>query len=224
VLLEAAMIKRFNGYSGGNTRRFRKPIARVRDEQMGVRLRVEPDAETVAMMQAEAPAIARAVFAKTIERMTVPEPKPAEREVQDVRVGDVWRADWNGGDSFEYRIQDVGTTLTGGRELLSGLYTALSLHPSGVANAVGVKWTLVSRAQPEPQGWRDCATAEEALRMAGFVEPRDGYAVWWFGKFGQLPSVWPDPDGERWLYSRDNQEGQWAPGLHAAIAHALGLT
>ena len=162
------MIKRYNGYSGGNTRRFRKTIARVRDEQMGVQLRSGPEADVVVSMRAEhnvracgacglhacacvvtiavpkpsgfdaydawkgmADDAMRKAFTpdlnaecacgsvygnhyaqslrcpgrNSVWRSAVPEPKPAEREVRVVMVGDVWA----GSVGNQYRITRVGS-------------------------------------------------------------------------------------------------------------------
>ncbi len=150
-----------------------------------------------------------------------PAPKAGEREV---RIGDVWSGAIS---ECRYKVLTPGP----GRSASAAECVFVPTSHGGGRfvgqRCLGVSLgELLSRAQPAAVDdgavdWRDCATAEEALKAAGFKEPAapDGN--------------WTHDGGDVWRHCA--QAGSWLGRRHgaqlgthfrqdfrAAIAHALG--
>ena len=161
-----------------------------------------------------------------------PAPKAGEREV---RVGDVWRHT-NYGASEDFRIVELHPRWQTG-PICESLTTGRRSRTSVAGMDMAAYWTLVSRAQPDAVddgavSWRDCATAEEALRAAGFVPTPgrgDDHSAWYGDGTKDGSTVWCY-QGSRW-YARSRDAARSTKDVHGepfdgswrrAIAHALG--
>ncbi len=163
-----------------------------------------------------------------IARVPQPAPKAGEREV---REGDVWSGAFSG---CHYKVLTPGPGLSASAAecVYVPAETRASRHVGERCAGISLG-ELISRAQPGAVddgavNWRDCATAEEALKAAGFAH-RDTNR--WFVRGNELgvgPCVVLDSeDGGHWASPAYESHTHhvvrcFGDNFRAAIAHALG--